>query len=79
MSVTCRLIIYAGLSTAGGARTNQIAECQRMLKKVGGAYRPIGYFHEQPSVMDSGLSEPMSISTRDKPPDVYIITIATEV
>ena len=36
MFVTCHLIIYAGLSTAGGAATNQIAECQGTLTKVGG-------------------------------------------
>ena len=32
----CHLIIYVGLSTAKGARTNQIAEHQGTLKKVGG-------------------------------------------
>ena len=47
MSVTHCLIIYAGFSTAGGAATNQIAECQGMLKKVGGVTAQLCTF-EQP-------------------------------
>ena len=48
MSVACHLIIYAGLSTTGGATTNQIAECQGTLKKVGGVTGQSCTF-EQPS------------------------------
>ena len=45
-SVTCHLIIYAGLPTARGTATNQIEECQRTLKKVGGVTAQLSTFKQ---------------------------------